>query len=1148
MKLIKKLTNLLYDPERDFTERKIILMTILSIIAVFVVLIGDIIVGENKAEIIGLTAAIIIVPFITLISVRKKRVRLGINIIAIGTVFGWLPIAFYLGGGIRGGAITWLVFGFFYVSVVMEGRGRQIMLGAITIETIIGYIINYYYPDLISYHDDIVFYLDSGFSIVIVGLIVYVMVWFLNRMFEIEKNRAEEETKRAEEAIHAQNQFFSSMSHEIRTPINTVLGLNEIILRQEDASDEIRRDAKNIQGAGKMLLALINDILDVSKIEAGKMDIVPVSYDVASMVSELVNMIWIKAEEKNLRFKVDIDPSTPTRLFGDEVRVKQVLINLLNNAVKYTKQGSVTFHMECERVDKDRVLLKASISDTGMGIKSESIPHLFDSFQRVDEKKNRHIEGTGLGLSIVKQLVDLMGGEISVNSIYGQGSTFVVTLAQRIETEDSIGNINIAGGEVEKEKFEHMFNAQTASVLIVDDNEMNLEVESKLLDGTGMKVDLVLSAADALRKTVENHYDIIFLDHLMPEMDGIECFNEIRRQVGGLNNTTPIIVLTANVGGENKELYDQTGFDAYLMKPVSGAQLEEMVIRFLPNEKVVLNTDNEMTRSHINTAGAYAKKKSIVITTSSMCDLPQEIIKSLQIPIIPFIVRTDRGVFWDGEEIQADEMVRYMSVEGNAASSDAPSEEEFMAFFSRELKTAHHIIHIALTTSMSEEYKRAVAASKNFDNVSIVNSEMLSSSLGMIVLSAIRMVQRGATVERVLEEIEVAKKRVHCGFVIASTDFLSRAGHIKPALNSLLKTFWIRPSLRIKDDKFGVDKLLTGSIKHCYEKYIHHALPKSANPDKDLLFITYVDVSEEDLGWIEKKVRYHTKFKHVVFQKASSAISANCGPGSFGLLYMDAGKIPYNLGAFIPEQIDEDETNDINDENDIVESEEPEIDSDQVEEKNEPEDTEDDGNDQSWSTEEIDDKYRHLDGIDADEAIKNCGSVGSFETVVKIFYDSIDVKEKELREFFADENWPDYTIKIHALKSSARLIGAFSLADDAEALEHAGKEDNTQFIRDNHEKVMADFAAFKDVLKPVVGENDVVDADDDGKPEISEDELRDIFAQIKKSAEMCDDIAVEEALGKLDGYKLPEAEKDRVQSIREAIDSFDFDTVMKAVE
>ena len=284
------------------------------------------------------------------------------------------------------------------------------------------------------------------------------------------------------------------MSHEIRTPINSILGLNELILRDQDATEDIVKDASGIQGSGKMLLALINDILDFSKIEAGSMDIVPVDYKVGDMLSEIVNMMWLRAHDKGLGFEINVDPEVPTTLYGDEVRIKQVIINLLNNAVKYTQKGRVELRVDSNVADDDTVELSVSVSDSGMGIKKEDLPYLFDAFKRVDEGKNRHIEGTGLGLSIVKQLVELMGGTISVNSIYGEGSTFTFTIKQVVSDHTMIGDLDIHSQNMGKRSsYESSFMAPEARILIVDDNEMNLEVESRLLVDTDMGIDKAIS-------------------------------------------------------------------------------------------------------------------------------------------------------------------------------------------------------------------------------------------------------------------------------------------------------------------------------------------------------------------------------------------------------------------------------------------------------------------------------------------------------------------------------------------------------------------------------------------------------------------------------------------------------------------------------
>ncbi len=425
-----------------------------------------------------------------------------------------------------------------------------------------------------------------------VGLLTCVLLLFLNRMYEEENALTQQQKKEIEELNRAENHFFSSMSHEIRTPINTIIGLNEIILR-EDISDEVVENAKNIQGASKLLLTLINDILDISKIKSGKMEIVNVSYETGALFSEIVNMIWIKAKEKGLEFKLQVDPSIPSMLCGDEVRIKQILINLLSNAVKYTSEGSVTLSIRCERQTFNRVRVWYAVEDTGQGVKKENIPYIFNAFRRVDEEKNRYIEGTGLGLSIVKQLVELMGGEISVNSVYTKGSKFIVMLEQDIVDEKELGTFTLASRSRvhEGESYQQSFEAPDAHILVVDDNDMNLTVVSKLLAETKVQIDTASSGAECLKLTQNHHYDCILMDHMMPEMDGIECLHALRVQPGGLCQDVPVVALTANAGSDNQLLYRKEGFSGYLAKPVSGALLEAAVLSILPKELVRLNEE-----------------------------------------------------------------------------------------------------------------------------------------------------------------------------------------------------------------------------------------------------------------------------------------------------------------------------------------------------------------------------------------------------------------------------------------------------------------------------------------------------------------------------------------------------------------------------
>ena len=299
-------------------------------------------------------------------------------------------------------------------------------------------------------------------------------------------------------------------------------------------------------------------------------------------------MIQLQAKAKGLEFDVDMDPDMPTVLCGDEIRIRQIIVNLLNNAVKYTESGSVKLDIRTKDTTDEETVLVIIVSDTGIGIKEEVIPVLFDAFTRMDQDKNRKIEGTGLGLSIVKQLVDLMGGKISVDSVYGSGTTFTVEIVQKVSDPNRIGNINMIDRASKTNMYKSLFTAPDARILIVDDIKMNLTVEKKLLRETKIKIDTATSGKEALELTRTNRYDVILMDHLMPEMDGVECLARIRSQEQGACRDVPVVVLTANAEGQNQEIYAHAGFNGRLVKPISGRMLEEALIRFIPTEKTVM--------------------------------------------------------------------------------------------------------------------------------------------------------------------------------------------------------------------------------------------------------------------------------------------------------------------------------------------------------------------------------------------------------------------------------------------------------------------------------------------------------------------------------------------------------------------------------
>ena len=382
-------------------------------------------------------------------------------------------------------------------------------------------------------------------------------------------------------ADKAKSRFLAQMSHEIRTPINAVLGMNEMILRE--ANDPNVRDyADDIQVAGKNLLSIINTILDFSKIEDGKMEIVPAEYDFPSVLNNLINSAAAMTKGKKLELKVDIDPGLPVLLFGDDLRISQVVMNLLTNAIKYTEEGSVSFTVrEASRNGKE-IFIDVDVSDTGIGIRPEDMSKMFESFGRLDEKRNRGIEGTGLGIAIVTKLLEMMGSELKVKSEYGKGSSFYFRIRQEIVDDSPIGKYTERFEKtVRQEVSKDYIYAPSARVLVVDDNEMNCKVVKNLLKQNGIVPDFAFSGKECIDKLSVKFYHIVFLDHMMPKMDGIETLN-ILKEKKLIAEGTVIIALTANAVVGAKEFYLEAGFDDYLSKPIEIEQLEAMLAKYLP--------------------------------------------------------------------------------------------------------------------------------------------------------------------------------------------------------------------------------------------------------------------------------------------------------------------------------------------------------------------------------------------------------------------------------------------------------------------------------------------------------------------------------------------------------------------------------------
>ncbi|MCR5355818.1 MAG: response regulator [Lachnospiraceae bacterium] len=418
-------------------------------------------------------------------------------------------------------------------------------------------------------------------------LLISTIIQETNRLYRlrIEKTIADAANK-------AKSDFLASMSHEIRTPINAVLGMNELILR-ESRDPEITGYSKNIETAGNSLMGIINDILDLSRIESGKLNIINTEYDPAFVIDDACTMIEKLADSKGLKFKIHVDRELPSRLTGDDIRLRQILVNLLTNAVKYTEKGQVILTVNLVKTEGRKAYLNVSVKDTGIGIKPEDCDKLFESFTRLDDRKTRGIEGTGLGLSIVARLLSMMGGKPGFESVYGAGSDFYFDLAQEIADETPIGDYkqHIAQRRTERRQDKYIY-APGARILVIDDRPMNLAVVRGFLKNSGIVIDGALSGEEGILLMKENNYDIVFFDHILPGLDGIETYQKCLKE-GVLSKDVPAVMMTANAIAGAADEYLEAGFCGYISKPVTPDELTRIIAAHLPGGTVSLKDRTE---------------------------------------------------------------------------------------------------------------------------------------------------------------------------------------------------------------------------------------------------------------------------------------------------------------------------------------------------------------------------------------------------------------------------------------------------------------------------------------------------------------------------------------------------------------------------
>ncbi|MCR5688465.1 MAG: response regulator [Lachnospiraceae bacterium] len=958
----------------------------------------------------------------------------------------------------------------------------------------------------------------------------------------------EEQKKMADEANRAKSFFLANMSHEIRTPINAVLGMDEMIIR-ESSEKNIRSYAKDIKVAGRTLLSLINDILDFSKIEEGRMEILPTQYDISSVINDLVNMIRFRAEKKGLKLEVSVDRDVPRVLYGDEIRIKQVALNLLTNAVKYTNEGKVSLSIGFSKEDDENIILSFVIGDTGIGMKEEDMDRLFSPFSRIEEKRNRSIEGTGLGMSIVRQLLELMGGKLDVKSVYGEGSTFSFGIRQKVMKWEPLGDMSFKSSaeDDDAESYRELFHAADAHILVVDDTEVNLTVIQNLLKKTLIDVDTAGSGMEALAMAKEKHYDIIFIDHMMPEMDGVETLHRIREETD--SDSTVCIALTANAVSGAREKYLAAGFSDYISKPVDGRRLEEMIRRNLPEEKIAAVSD-EGTSLPAGREGRILvvdDDEVILAATAEIlgkdydvicCQDGKEAVR-MAAKTQPDLILLDINLvgttgFDVLTELKADNVLKSVPVMFITADDDREKEvlglKNGAADFVRKPFIPEVLRQRSRTIIALDRYQRDL---KGEVRKQTRRAERLTKEMMMALSHTVdakdhytnghseRVAAYAAEIGRRMGKTPAEQRQL---YEIGLLHDIGKIGIPEEIINKTEKLS-DKEFARIKEHtvigceilKGIVDmpELSSGARSH-HERYDGRGYPDGLARDAIPEVARIICVADCYDAMTSTRTYSKPKPQDVVRAEIERCSGSQFDP---------------DIAAIMLGMIDDD--------SDYMMNERTGGSSvwkayDVIWNPAGGEDVTDEEGDAAPS--DLPGWLLSVPGIDSAVGIANCGSEESFMSVLGVFHKTAKAKADEIRKLYEDGDIENYTIKVHALKSSARIIGAARLSDLAKELEAAGKDGRWDLIKDKTEGLLDDYLSLDRHLDKL---------DDDGAekeplPAFMRDEA---FSTIREIAGSMDYGMMEDVLAQLGRYALSDEDEKTVSRISAQLMQLDWDGI-----
>ncbi len=957
----------------------------------------------------------------------------------------------------------------------------------------------------------------------------------------------------ADSANEAKSRFLANMSHEIRTPINAVMGMDEMILRESKESS-IRSYAADIMSAGRTLLSLINDILDFSKVEEGKMEIIPVQYDLASLINDLVNMTRDRALRKGLKFNVEVDEHIPYFLIGDEIRIRQCVINILTNAVKYTNEGQVCLKVSFTKKDDRNIMLEFSVEDTGIGMKEKDMEELFSPYKRMDEHMNRTVEGTGLGMSITRQLLDLMGSSLNVNSEYGKGSVFGFALKQQVTSWEEIGDYTerFNGTRRDFSDYHELFHAPAARILVVDDTEMNLTVIESLLKKTMIHIDTATSGMDAVTLAVSNKYDAILIDHMMPEMDGIETLKVIREK--GKNQSTPAVALTANAVSGAREKYLAAGFTDYMSKPVDGDRLENMLLKLIPEDKVM---EAPVTDMGTQDGGHYGPSRLLVVDDDeSVCTLIKSIMESSydisvthtgrealkeardHTPdlILLDIHLSDENGFTVMEELKKDSTTSDIPVLLITGDNDSVTEENGF-----KSGASDYIRKPFVPDVLKQRVKRIVDLHHYQKSI---EKEVRRQTSRSKRLSREMMLALSKTVDTKDHYTDGHSRRV-AAICAEIGRRMGKSGEEQVELYEIgllhdIGKIGIHDDIIHKDTKLSEDEF---SVVKAH----------TVKGDEILKEITDMPNLHEGARWHHEKYDgsgYPDGLKgEQIPESARIACIADCYDAMTSTRTYSVPRRQEDVRAEIERcsgkwfdpriadimlvMIDEDKDYKMNEHaagSDVWKA-----------------------YDELWANadipEEEDEKpqviipewLKESEYIDTEAGLKNCGSMEGYLAVLTTFHQTAGFKADEIKRLYDAGDLENYTIKVHALKSSARIIGALDLSQLALDLENAGKAGDMDTIN-------KDTGTLLNKYRELDLELACLDRSGPDLKELSPSMKKEAFQTIGEIAQSMDFGMMEQILKDIKGYSLTREDKERVGRMEEMMLKLDWEGISGIVK